>query len=416
MKILLASLGTAGDVHPFLAIGRHLASCGHDVELLGSPAYASLAAAAGIGFCGVGKVGDLDAALGHHYVWHPINGFGVLWRYLARPAMADTYNRIEAVFRAQPCVVLYSPFLMPAARIANEQLGVPAISAYTAPAMIRNHYPPVSIAHWQLPRWMPRVLCKQAWELLDRRKMQPLALPAVEAMRHSLGLAPLRQSIFGDWIHAPDRGITLFPDWFAPATPDWPAQIRQAGFPLYDGDAGRGLSPATRAFLAGGSAPLVFTAGSAMQQAREFFAAAIAAGKALGERALLMSNVADQVPADLPETMLHTRYEPYSLLLPAARAFIHHGGIGSSAQALRAGVPQLVVPHAYDQFDNARRLEQLGVARILGGGAPDSRRLQRQLHALLHANAVGKACTLAATRFQGDRTLQTIQHTIEEFA
>jgi UDP:flavonoid glycosyltransferase YjiC (YdhE family) len=416
MKILLASLGTAGDVHPFLAIGRHLAGRGHDVELLSCPAYAPLAAAAGIAFTGVGGASDLDTTLGHHYVWHPVNGFGVMWRHLARPAMADTYRRIEAVFRARPCVLVYSPFLMPAARIANEKLGVKAISAYTAPAMIRNHYPPVSIAHWQLPRWTPRAVCKQAWELLDRRKMQPLALPAVEAMRASLGLAPLEQSIFGEWIHAPERGITLFPRWFAAATPDWPGQILQTGFPLFDGDAGAGLSPATEGFLSSGTPPLVFTAGSAMRQAGDFFRAAVAASGALGERALLMSDAADQVPEGLPASVRHTRYEPFSLLLPRSRAFIHHGGIGSSAQALRAGVPQLVVPHAYDQFDNARRLEQLGVARILGRNAAGPRALQRKLRALLHTSAVASACARVAARFSGDEAMQSIQHAIEEFA
>lgn len=416
MKIVLASLGTAGDVHPFLAIGRDLREHGHEVELLSNPAFAPLAAAAGIGFHPVGKQSDFRATFDHHYIWHPINGFGVMWRYLARPAMADVYARIEVLHRVQRCVVLYSPFLMPAVRIANEKLGVPAISAYTAPMMIRNHHAPVCIAHWRLPGWTPRVLCKVAWEQLDRRKMQPLALPAVEAMRTALGLAPLRQSIFGEWIHSPQGGVTLFPDWFAAATPDWPQGIVQAGFPLYDGDAGAGLSPAVSAFLAQGKAPLVFTAGSAMLQAREFLAQAVQASVALGERAVLLSGADTQVPPDLPASVIHSRYEPFGLLLAHARALIHHGGIGSSAQALRAGVAQLVVPHAYDQFDNALRLEQLGVARSLNGRACSYSRLRSALAAVLGDAHLARACDNVARRFSTGENMQPVRELIESLA
>ena len=66
----------------------------------------------------------------------------------------------------------------------------------------------------------------------------------------------------------------------------------------------------------------------------------------------------------MPKGSAAFEYAPYSTVFPRAAVNIHHGGIGTSAQALRAGLPQLVRPQAYDQFDNARRLIDLGVAPV----------------------------------------------------
>jgi rhamnosyltransferase subunit B len=251
---------------------------------------------------------------------------------------------------------------------------------------------------------------------LDRRKMQPLARPAIEALRGELGLPALGASIFQQWVHSPLLGITLFPEWFAQPTPDWPAPLVQAGFPLWDGDAGAGLEPELAAFLEAGPPPLVFTAGTAMTQAKALFAHAVAAAHALGERALLLSADPAQVPAALPAGVMYAPYAPFALLLPRARALVHHGGIGSSAQALRAGVPQLLLPHAYDQFDNAMRLEALGVARSLAARAVSAPVLAARLRALLADPAVDPACAAAAARLRVDQALPRIATAIEGLA
>ena len=107
------------------------------------------------------------------------------------------------------------------------------------------------------------------------------------------------------------------------------------------------------------------TPGSAMRHAQEFFAESVAACQRLGRRGLLLTRFAEQVPTDLPETIRHLEYVPFSRVLPRAAALVHHGGIGTTAQALAAGIPQLVMPLAHDQPDNAARLERLGVGRTI---------------------------------------------------
>lgn len=415
MRILLASLGTAGDVHPFLAIGRALAARGHGVELVSNPVFAPLAARAGIDFAPVGTEAQYRETFAHRYIWHAVNGFGVMWRYLARPALPEALAHIEQVREQGPCVVLYSPFLMPAARIAEEALGVPALTAYTAPAMLPNFEPPLCVTRLRLPRWAPRVLARRAVEWLDARKMQPLALPAVEAARRARGLAPLAESIFLRWLHSPRGGVTLFPPWFAAPTRDWPAGVTLAGFPLWDGDAQAGLPPRLEEFLASGSAPVVVTAGTAMAQGAALFARTVEACAALGERAVLIAPDRAQLPPALPPQMLHVDYAAFSLLLPRARALVHHGGIGSCAQALRAGIPQLVVPHAYDQFDNAMRLEALGLARTVQPAA-SAARIARSLRGLLRDAAVQSSARDAAARLRAEDPLPRVVGAVERLA
>ena len=111
---------------------------------------------------------------------------------------------------------------------------------------------------------------------------------------------------------------------------------------------------------AAGEPPIVFTPGSAMYHGQDFFRASVEACKQLNRRGILLTRHAEQIPADLPATIRHFSYAPFSLLLPRAAALVHHGGIGTSAQAMAAGCRQLITPFAHDQFDNADRLRRLG--------------------------------------------------------
>jgi rhamnosyltransferase subunit B len=149
--------------------------------------------------------------------------------------------------------------------------------------------------------------------------------------------------------------------------------------------------PALQDFLAGGDAPIVFVTGSAMREARPYFANAVQVCRLLGRRGVLLTRHANQVPADLPPFMHHTLYEPLSTLLPRSAALVSHGGIGTVSQALAAGVRQLVLPYAHDQYDNAQRVKQLGVGRVASPrDSPDV--LARKLQALLDSPEVAQAC------------------------
>ncbi len=417
MKVLLASLGTAGDIHPFLAIGRHLREHGHSAELISNPVFAPLATRAGIDFTPVGELAHFNATFAHPSVWHPLNGFGVMWRYLARPAIPATLARLEAAADEADTVALYSPFLMPAPRIARETRGLRVVSAWTAPQMLPRFAPPLWLAGRHISTDVCAADAREAVLALDRNKMQPLALPDVESARSARGLPALERSIFLEWIHSPLLSIALFPECFAAATPEWPRPHLHAGFPLYDDDAAAGLDPALARFLDAGAPPVVFTAGTAMHDATPFFAEAVVASNALGLRAILLTQHLSQVPAALPPGVLHMPYAPFSLLLPRARALVHHGGVGTLAQALRARLPQLVVPQAYDQFDNASRLEALGVAHAIHQREDGSRQpLEDALAQLLADTSVPAACARVARELAGQHPLERVRLALESLA
>lgn len=106
--------------------------------------------------------------------------------------------------------------------------------------------------------------------------------------------------------------------------------------------------------------------------------------------------------------MRHAEYAPFGSLVPRAAALVHHGGVGTLAQALRAGCPQLVMPMAFDQPDNAVRLERLGVGRYLRPSRFTGMAVARELDALLGSEDVVRACRSVAGRFVGiDPVAQT---------
>jgi UDP:flavonoid glycosyltransferase YjiC (YdhE family) len=109
----------------------------------------------------------------------------------------------------------------------------------------------------------------------------------------------------------------------------------------------------------------VFAPGSANTDASFFFRAAVEACQNLSRRGILLSRYTDHVPKHLPEGVIHAEFVPFSHLLPRSAALVQHGGVGTCAQGLSAGVPQIVMPLAFDQLDNAARLKRLGVADAL---------------------------------------------------
>jgi UDP:flavonoid glycosyltransferase YjiC (YdhE family) len=176
----------------------------------------------------------------------------------------------------------------------------------------------------------------------------------------------------------------------------WPSQ-----FPLWDEAAQTGTQPELDAFLDAGEAPLVFAPGSANRQAAAFFRAAVDACVRLKRRGILLTQFAEQIPRPLPASVRHFGYVPFSRLLPRAAALVHHGGIGTTAQGLRAGVPHLVMPMAHDQPDNAARLKRLGVGDWLKPAAFRGPAVAARLQRLLTDPAVPPACREVASRFHG---------------
>src|SRR5262245_20698255 len=208
--------------------------------------------------------------------------------------------------------------------------------------------------------------------------------------------------------------LGLFPEWFGPPQPDWPANVRLTGFPLWDAHPEAELSREVEDFLSAGDAPIAFSPGSANREAQGFFQTAAEACQRLGRRGILLTKYAEQLPAKLPPSVRHFGFVPLSRLLPRTAALVHHGGIGTCAQGLAAGVPQRVRPMSFDQFDNSLRLVRLGVGEEISVKAFRKPAVAASLDRLLSSPTVAANCRTLAKRCDGPASLTAACVALEE--
>ncbi|MGD0540547.1 MAG: glycosyltransferase [Tepidisphaeraceae bacterium] len=410
LRILIAALGSHGDMHPFLALGRTLRDCGHEVRLIAPAMYESMARSIGLHFVPVGTAEEFERFSSRAGLWHPLKGFQVLAEGVAQ-LLTPYYRAIVENHEPGRTVLVLSSLLL-AGRVAQEVLGAPAVSVHLSPVILRSienpaKTPPLPVAAWLPKFWNRLVFAAADLLVLDAALSRPL-----NALRASVGLGPVKR-IFSRWIHSPDRVIGLFPQWFAPSAADWPPQTVLTGFPLYDEADVTPIDAELEKFLDSGQPPIAFTPGSAMRHGGRFFAAAVQTCRMLGRRGLLVSIHGQQVPARLPGEIRYVRYAPFSRLLPRCAAIVHHAGIGTSSQALAAGIPQLAAPMAHDQADNAMRLQRLGVAEILPArrfAAPAAAVALEDVMDPIHR----AACLVAKNRFAGKDPLRKSAEVIEQ--
>jgi rhamnosyltransferase subunit B len=235
----------------------------------------------------------------------------------------------------------------------------------------------------------------------------------LQRVRDDLGLPPVRR-VFQWWL-SPQRILGLFPDWYGKPQSDWPPQLRMTGFPLYDGIPPGGLSPDVRAFCQEGTPPVAFTFGTGMMHGEHLFHTAIDACRILGVRGLLLTKYGQQLPTSLPPFVRHCPFAPFQELFPYCAAVVHHGGIGTVAKALAAGTPQLVLPLAFDQRDNAIRVKRLRAGDWLPRRRRDGPSIAKALAKLMTA-AARENSRLVATQFGGDDALDGAARWLEELA
>ena len=388
MRFLLTPVGSGGDVHPFVGIGRVLRSRGHDVILFGAEPHQALVERNGLTFVSIVSTERYHSATLDPDLWHPRRGLKTVLN-MVTPSLESSLALLGSHYVPGQTMVVGHPLGFHT-RLFEDTTGCPAASTHLAPSSLRTSYqvpalpPGVDISSF--PRWLK----DSFWWLVDRFGVDPLIVPEINRLRSRYGLAPIHR-IFKDWINSPRLVIGLFPEWFGPRQPDWPAVFKHASFPLWDDPDSAHLDPELLAFLDAGAPPVVVSPGTANRHAEPFFRAAQAALERLNLRGLFLTGYPEQLPPDLPDTIMVRRYAPFSAVLPRSAAFVHHGGIGTLAQGLAAGKPQLIMPMSFDQPDNAIRAERLGVARWVAPSRFTAEEVTRALDALLKTPDVARA-------------------------
>jgi rhamnosyltransferase subunit B len=410
MHVILATLGTDGDVFPHIGLGAALHARGHRVTLAAPETYRARAHDLGIEFCSLVTVVEQDGMLADPDLWHPFRS-GLMMARWGGPMIARQYEALAALSRQPDSVLVANPGVL-AARMVQEKLGVPTASLLLQPGILPSSTaPPEMPGGVTIPGWLPHPLRRLYWLAVDAAAYALLA-PSLNRVRAGLGLSPVRR-VFRWWL-SPELVIGLFPGWYAAPQPDWPPQLRLAGFGRFDG-ARAELPEDVRMFCEEGPPPIAFTLGTGMTHAAGFFRTAVAACEALGARGLLLTKYPNVIPTRLPPQVRHSPFAPFRQLLPLCGAIVHHGGVGTTAAALESGCPQLVLPLAWDQPDNAARVAELGAGVTLRSRRRSSKHV---IHALarLMTREVGDRCRAVASRADGENGLDLAATWVEELA
>ncbi len=418
MRIVFATYGTFGDVNPLIGLGSELLQRGHTVVLAAPEMFRRQAQASGLQFSPVRPEQRPDDAAMIAMIYDRKRGTERGLREFLFPALRDSYADLLRVIGEEGGADLFvSSELAYAGPLVAEVTGVPWASYVLAPFSFFSGYdPPVlppypllSLALAKLPG--AAHLLRPFARVVTRSWCAP-----VYELRRELGLSRGASPLF-DAKHAPGLVLALFSPLLGAPQVDWPANTRQCGFVFYDRDAEHAALPAElAAFLDAGPPPLVFTLGSAaVLDPGDFWQQSAEAARLLGRRAVLLTGKHAYTPLDTAD-ICHAGYAPYSLLFPRAAAIIHQGGVGTTAQALRAGKPMLVMPYSHDQPDNARRMQRLGVARVLPRERYTARRAARSLAMLLSGPDYTKRAARTATNLSAEDGLHSACDALEAAA
>jgi rhamnosyltransferase subunit B len=358
MKIIIVAIGSHGDINPFIGIGSVLRQSGHDVSFLSNSYFSESVRSAGLDFISVGTAEDYNKMVDEVDLSNPTKTIKAVMNHLYFPSMQKIYDAVKELAIPGETIILGITMAF-GARIVQEKLDIPLITCHLAPVSLPSASSPARMDGVWLPHWMPTFYKAGVWRLID--KMADMFLgPPINQMRAKLGLPPVKR-IITEWIHSPDRVIGLFPRWFAEPQSDWPVNTDLTNFIFFDGADKNPMPSELEEFISHGKPPIIFTAGTAVKHAAAFFHESVNVCEQLDTRAVFLSRYKEHIPLDLPGNILHCNYAPFSELLPKSSALVHHGGIGTCAQALKAGVPQLLTPFGMDQHDNSSRLGTLGV-------------------------------------------------------
>ncbi len=408
MRVLLVTVGSHGDINPFIAIGRALAARGHDAVLMANPYYQRQIEEAeqpGPRFAPMGEWLDLKRLHETHPdIMHPRRGLRAVVEMMSLAAL-DAFKAINAmaVTGWMPDIIVHHHICLGAVWAA-EKLGVSRVSTVLAPMIWMAHAD--SACPWSWTPTRPGPLLRWIFSKAARPMTRRLIDPPLHIARRELGLPPAKD-LYASSTFGGDLNLGMWSpalrEHFGTRGGD-PATSVVCGFPWHDRhDEQESRAGDVERFIAEGDPPILFTLGTAaVHVAGDFYQCAAAACDILGQRGLLLVGPGRPVPTRMPVGTRAFEYVPFSRVMPRCAANVHHGGIGSTGQGLRAGRPTVVIPHAHDQFDNAARLVRLGVSATLARPKVTAKRLAAALAGVLGDPRVSERAEQVARQMAGE--------------
>lgn len=409
MKILISAFGSHGDVLPLIALSQEFVYRKCEVVFFANPVFHSKIEDDRIRFIPVGSQEEYLQLFNESCENDPVKSFKRIAQELIK--LTPEYYALLKKEAFDPHTLLIHNSLLFAARLVSETKNIPCVAIHLAPSVFRSNISPARIVPGWIKQTTPLLIKRLAWWALDLFFYEPAFTHPLNNFRKTLGLPKVKR-IFQSWIHEADMVIGIFPQWFAPPQNDWPKNLLMCGFPLFDQVYDSVLPKEVAAFLEHRSTTVIFSAGTATANANEFFTISVEVCRRLNIKGILLSPFKDHIPDNLPENVLYGAYAPFSLLLPHADIFVHHGGIGSISQAMHSGVAQIIRPVAYDQFDNSDRAVKLGVAKEILPADYTIENVQHAITKLMQDSTTRRNCKEMRFKMQSNDAIQTTCDTI----
>lgn len=362
----MATFGSLGDLHPFLALGLELCGRGHRVVMATMEFYREKVEMTGLEFFPMRPDIDFEAAREMMpELMDAKKGPEMMLKEIVFPNLQGMYDDLTEAVRDADLFITGE--VVYAAPSVAEKTGKKWISSGLSPVTTFSAHDPgvFPTAQWlQNLRFLGTGFHKALFSVL-RLTIKHWYQP-IKDFRRSIGLSenhdPIFDDKYSDLLH-----LALFSEALAKPQADWHQPTLQTGFCFYDGQKDMGKMPEDlEKFLDAGEPPIVFTLGSAaVMDARDFFEESARAAKILNRRAVLLYGIFNEEPKELDAERVAFDYAPYSRIFPRSSCVVHQGGVGTTGQVLRAGVPHLIMPYSHDQPDNAARCERIGTAKII---------------------------------------------------
>jgi UDP:flavonoid glycosyltransferase YjiC (YdhE family) len=419
LRIVLSNIGTYGDTNPLIALALELKRRGHTPVMALPAVYEPKIRPLGLEFHAVRPDIDPTNTILVEMIYDIKNGTERGLRDFLFPSLRETYaDLLDAATKPVRADLMLLGELNYAGPIVAEVTSIPWASYVLAPLSFFSAFDPPVLPPYPRLAKADRVvpgfgrIIKRVARFVSRKWPEP-----IYQLRRELGLPKGANPLF-DAKHSPSLVLALFSRVLGVEQKDWPENTLITGFCYYDADAGnQALPPNLEQFMAAGEPPVVFTLGSAaVLAAGDFYEVSAQAALRLGTRAVLLigTDPRNQMKETLPESICVAEYAPYSALFNRASMVVHQGGVGTTAQCLRAGKPMLIMPFSHDQPDNARRMLRLKVGRVIQRAKYSPWRVARKLKQMLSAPALAQQSATVAQQLSSEDGVRLACDALEE--
>jgi len=362
MKTTINTFGTRGDIQPYVALGKGLQRSGYTVRILSHQIFESFITEHGLDFYPLAL--DPHQVLINQVIAELGNNMVRIMRWMERNFKSVLQDLFLTTLDANhdTDLILNSGLSFAGWHVA-EKLNKPAIAAYLWPAIPSRYIP--STMGYQLPKWMPfkGAFNYGSTKLSNQTFFNLLRSSVNECRKDILNLAPISAGYY--WrLDSPKNSIPFvygYSPIVLPKPPDWGENQQVSGYWFLDAATDYQPDDALSDFLKSGPPPIYFGFGSMVEhEQEEIIRMVVTALERSGQRGILLSGWSEFGSVDLPDSILGIESAPHDWLFPQMAAVVHHGGAGTTAAGLRAGIPSIIVPSFGDQFFWGERVYELG--------------------------------------------------------